>query len=263
MIKKYIKIYKVFIENGISYVTQYRHDNWLNLLIHLLYLGMLFLVIEIIFGQTQTIVGWEKHEVYLLALLWSIVDELFVVFFGANVSRIPDVITDGKLDLIISKPVSSLFMVSTNFFLFRGVYRLLVTLIVLVWLFWQFDFGFSFYHIPLAILLLFMGLIVLYSIHLIAATLSFWFFRISNIYNAIETFSTMGRYPLNVFPKVVKIISLSAIPIGFTAYVPLSILSGRWPLYGFLYAISFTVLIFCLAVKFWKFAVKRYSSASS
>ncbi len=262
-LKKYSKIYKVFVENGISYVTQYRHDNWLNILVHVLWLGMLFLTIEIIFGQTNAILGWSKQEVYLLTVFWSMVDEVFVIIFNGNLPRIPDVVTDGKLDLILVKPVSTLFMVSTNFFLFRGVYRLITVLFVLGWLFWHFDYGFTIWHWPLFIILALGSIMVQYAVYLIINTLSFWFLRINNINDAVRSFEVMGRFPFNVFPKTIKIIFFTVLPIAFNAYVPMSIALNRWPWYGILYAFVFVIFIFSLSIKFWHFAVKRYSSASS
>ena len=256
-------IYTVFVQNGVSYLAQYRKDAWWNVAVNVLWVGMLFLIVEVIFSQTATIVGWKKEEVYLLTILWTIVSEAFVMIFGGNTQQIPHMITDGDLDIFLTKPANTLFLVSTRFFLFRAFYRLLADFGILAWIVWRFDVGVSLPHAVLAFFLVVCGIIVHFSMTLLANTLSFWFLRIDNVNDTLVSLHTLGRYPIDVFPKTLKILLLTALPMAFSGYIPVAVLTGRWPWYAVGYAVCFTAAFFCLAVRFWSFALKRYSSASS
>lgn len=260
---KYFRIYKVFLENALSYETQYRADTWLRLIVNVIWVGVLFALIEVIFTHTGTIAGWEKSEVYLMTVLWIIVDEIFTMTCKRGVAMLPDTITDGELDLYLIKPVSTLFLVSTKYFLMRAFYRLLIQLGVLGWLILQYDFAFNSLRIFMTFFMVLLAVLLSYSIQLILNTASFWFERITNINDAWDATRDLGRYPINVLPKTLKIITLTAIPIAFTAYVPVSVLTGKWSTLGLLASVGVTVFFFLSAISFWHFAIKRYSSASS
>jgi len=261
--KKYLRIYKVFVENGISFLVQYRHDTIFNLFMHLIWLGMMFLIVEVLFGQTNAIAGWNKQEVYMLTLVWTLIGETYIAFFGGNLAEIPDTITDGKLDNFITKPVSPLFMISTKFFLVRATYRIITELILIGWLSWQFDFADSLLSVICCVVLILCGVMIYYASFLIANTFSFWLLRIDNINDAIDTVSTFGRYPVGVFPFTIRASIFVFAPIVFASYAPVAVLTGKWPIYLSLFIIALTIILCIIAIKFWNFAIKRYTSASS
>ena len=260
---KYFKIYRVLLSNSFSFEAQYRQDTIIKLLTNLVWVGMMFIVIEVIFLQTSAIAGWSKAEVYLMSVFWILADELFVANFGNNLWSIPNYVTDGELDIFLTKPVTPLFLVSCRTILIRAFYRFFTQLFILAWLIWQFDFAPSLVHIVLAAFLILVAVMIDYARVLIANTFSFWFLRIENVNEAIGVIGSFGRYPLSIWPKTFKILFLTALPIAFSGFIPAATLTGRWPWYGILYAFLFAGFLFYIAVKFWNFALKRYSSASS
>ncbi len=263
MMKKYSRIFRVFINNAFSYEAQYRRDTILKMIVNLLWVGMFFTVIEVIFSQTNAIAGWSKPEVYLMTVFWIMQDELWVTFFGSNLPYISDIIVEGDMDLMIIKPISTLFLISFQKLLTRGFYRFLTQILILAWLLHRFAFSITPLRALTGASLLLVAVWVNYSISLVLNTLSFWFARIENI-NAVHAYLTsLGKYPVSVWPKAVRVLLLSAIPMAFCAYIPVATLVGRWPWYGVLYAYILAGLLFFLAVQFWRFALKRYSSASS
>lgn len=263
MLEKYLKIYKVFLANSFSYEAQYRQDTWIKLATNLLWVGMLFIIIEVIFSQTKTIVGWSKEQIYLMTVLWIMAGELYDTFFANNLPFLSDAVVNGDLDFYLTKPVSALFLASCMKIHTRGFYKFLAQAGILLWLVWHFNFAPSAVYIAGGILLFSCSLLISYSLSLMTNTLSFWFLRIDNINTLVGALQSIGRYPLGIWPKTIKIIFLSAIPVAFSAYIPVAALTGRLAWYGIVYALVFSALIFFMAVKFWNFALSRYSSASS
>ncbi len=262
-LKKYLGVYRIIINNGFSYVTQYRSDNWINFIIHIGYLWVLLIVIQIIFGQTDSLLGWNKQEMYLLTIFWTIVDNIYIVFFANSVSLIPDRVVEGQLDVLITKPINSLFIVSTTLFSVRALYRLAINFVLLGWLFFTYDFGFYWLHVIIFPILVFFGVMIEYSIYLIANTFSFWLNRIDNINSAIDFMRGIARFPLDIFGKYLKLIFFIFLPIAFMAYIPVGGLVGKFMWYHILLSFLFILIFFLLAVSFWNYAIKRYSSASS
>lgn len=261
---KSLKIYRRLFSNAVSYEAQYRADTWLHMVSNALWLGMMAIIIEVIYAHTPAIAGWEKHEVYLLTLLWVMVDEVFTMFVKYNMWNIPDTVTDGKLDMYLTRPAGSLFLVSTHTFVMRSLYRFLFLHIpVLIWVIIHFNIQAKPLYIVASMLVLICAIMIRYSVSLIINTLSFWFLRIDNINDAWEALNSMGRYPLDVFPKSIRIITLTVIPIAFDGWLSASVLTGRSPWQAVLYTVVFTTALFWIARRFWYFALKRYSSASS
>ena len=256
-------MYRVFIANSFSYEAQYRADTWIKLLTNFLWVGMLLLTIEIVFQFTSGLGGWSKEQVYLMTVFWIMADELFVAFFSPGLSNLSTTISQGDLDVFLTKPVSALFLVSCKLFLMRAFYRFVTQLLILGFLVYQYDFALSWWHALVTGALLIIAVSVDYSRVLIANIFAFWFERIENVNDAIGMISGIGRYPLDIFPRTIKILTFTLVPIAFSAYVPTATLTGKWPWYAIAYAFIFAAFLFTCAVLFWNYAVRRYSSASS
>lgn len=262
MIKKYLRIYKTFLANALSYEAQYRANMWLNIILNLIWISMLFVFIETFFRFTTTLGGWEKPEVYLLSLLWIFTVELAAVLFS-GIFRLPIDVNEGNIDLLIVKPLNSLFLMSLRQIRFSSSYYLILEVPLLIWFVIHYDFIHSFSSLCLALLLFVCGLIIYYSVLLIINTLGFWFERFDNINDVWLTLHEMGQYPLHILPKFFKVLFFTFAPIAFTAYVPVSMLKEQLPTHLIWYTILFTGFLFLCAVSFWNFAIKKYSSASS
>lgn len=260
--KHYWNVYKVFIANAFSYDAQYRSDAWLKVVISLLQVGLMFLTIDIVFSQTSSIAGWTKAEVYLMTLLLTMADELGTALFS-QIGYIPNIIAEGDLDFYLLRPINSIFLITCKYILLRAAYRFLSLIPVLVWVLFKFDFKITLSNGILGLLMFIISVFVVYSFTLIANTFSFWFPRIDNVSDAILTIKDFSRFPLDIWPKTIKILFLTAIPIAFSGFMPAATFVGKWPWYGILYAVIFCIVLFTIAVKFWNFALKRYSSASS
>ncbi len=263
MIKKYFTLYRLFFNNALSLEAQYRVDTWLKLITNIIWIITLFAIIEVVFNHTSALLGWSKAEVYILTMLWVLLDELFITLFRENFYDFSLLTAEGQLDFYLTKPVNTLFLVTTKRILARAGYRFIMQIAVLLYVLWNFDITIRISFIPLFILLLIIGLIIQYSYSLFFNIFSFWYLRIENINELIGALSMSGRYPLSILPKTLKIITFSAIPIAFSAYVPLAVLLGKMPWTVTFLALGVALSFFGLSVSFWNYAVRQYSSASS
>ena len=77
------------------------------------------------------------------------------------------------------------------------------------------------------------------------------------------------KYGQNILDKKVGAINgavkkiMKCLQLIFEAYLPVTILTGRASYGGIAYGFIFSASLFFAAVSFWKFALTRYSSASS
>ncbi len=107
------------------------------------------------------------------------------------------------------------------------------------------------------------GKLILYSIWLMMATSAFWFVRIDDISELFSAIYETGRFPVSVYPSWMRGALTFVVPIAFITTFPAAAVLGRAkPL---LLALAFLLAagFFWGCVCFWRFAVRRYSSASS
>lgn len=260
--KKYFRIYKIFLQNAISHQSQYRANTWMQVILNLVWVFMIFIFIETFFLHTENLGGWQKHEVYLLSLTWILVVEVtFLLFSGLR--DLPADINEGNIDLFLAKPADKLFLISTRKVYFISLYQIIFIIPIFIWFFIKNDIFYSWTQSILAVVLVFSALLIQYAVLLFINTLSFWLERFDNINELWLVTHEVGKYPIHVLPKIIQVVFLTFVPIAFTAYVPVATLIGQWRMLYALLAIVFSFVLFFLSLYFWNFAIKRYSSASS
>jgi len=72
-----------------------------------------------------------------------------------------------------------------------------------------------------------------------------------------------ARFPGDIFKGPAKIALVYILPIGLIISAPVDVLRGKfvWP--HIIYLIIFTAILSFTAFRFWNYALRRYSSASS
>ncbi|HET9800076.1 MAG TPA: ABC-2 family transporter protein, partial [Chthoniobacterales bacterium] len=122
---------------------------------------------------------------------------------------------------------------------------------------------------PMSILLyliaLCFGVAVHYSIMLSLAAVSFWIVRAQGLVYGYFNFMNIARYPDSIFPWLFKFIFSWIVPVVIVANVPARLLIKSFGQPGPLMVqlVIGSVVVFALSRMFWRFALGRYSSASS
>jgi ABC-2 type transport system permease protein len=112
-------------------------------------------------------------------------------------------------------------------------------------------------------LMLALGSLMIYSIWLAMVSMAFWFVKIDNFTELFYAFYEAGRYPVTIYRGVVQALLTFVVPIAFVTTFPASALLGRLNGDMLLFGLALAVGLFVFANRFWGFAVKHYSSASS
>ena len=109
------------------------------------------------------------------------------------------------------------------------------------------------------------GIAIHYSIMLNLAAVSFWIVRAQGLVYGYFNFLNIARYPHVIYPRLFRLIFSWIIPVVIVANIPARILikSLGQPLPLMLQMIAASLIIFWSSRVFWRFALRRYSSASS
>jgi ABC-2 type transport system permease protein len=259
---RYIKAYLQFLRNSIATEMEYRASFVFKNLASLIWMiGALFFI-HVLFTQVSTVGGWSKDEILLLYVSFSLAADTMHVFLRKNFERFSSLTRKGELDWLLLRPINSRFMVSlmTGGVDINSIFRLLS------------GFGLFIYFLPtgtsiMNILMFFvfqvLGMLAVYSFTYILHTLNIWFVRLDNITHLSFMILDLSRVPLDSWPSGVRLFLIYIIPVGiFSTFAVKTLTSG--PNYTYiLISIVVVVALFVASQKFWHFALKHYSSASS
>lgn len=227
------------------------------------YLAMMFVGTELIYGQVQAIAGWTKNEVLLLVLTVALFNDFMWTFFYFNLRYFSDLVREGNLDFVLLKPVNSRFLISTRYFEFDHFLRMPLIIYFINKLVRELNIRPNLFSWFQFYVLFFFGLFIVYNFFFIITTLNFWFIRIFNLSNLFDDIVEIARFPSKIFQGKLKYLFVYIIPSIFIAFLPVEVLLGRRGLETIIFAILISVFLFGISQKFWNFALKHYSSASS
>ncbi len=87
--------------------------------------------------------------------------------------------------------------------------------------------------------------------------------KIDNITEVFYAFYEAGRYPVTIYRGAVRVLLTFVVPIAFVTTFPASALLGRIDQATTLIGLALAVGLTVGSNRFWNFAVRHYSSASS
>lgn len=262
--KRYLRIYKNLIKFAAIQETTYRGSFFLEIFVELTYMIVSVLLVRVVFWNIKEVAGWDFNKMLVLMGVNIIFSEsLLGLAFIFNLRSLPEKIIKGELDMILTKPLNSLFVIS----LWRPYFAFIPSLtpgFVLIYLGFKMG-GFLFNSLNfLPFLIIFIcGWIMAYCLGVVLSSLSFWFVNADPLPNLAEELTFMAGKPYSIFTGIWKIFFLTVLPLAFMVSFPAQSLLGETKLWWIFMAIGLTALFLVITKLFWNFALKHYSSASS
>ena len=209
----------------------------------------------ILFSLKDNVGNYTLKQVLLL---WGFAATTFVFshFFFKRAYSLSEIINTGKLDSFLVQPKNVLLSVITASVEPSALGDMLYGFIML------FIFGINLPRLLLFILFTITGGLLITSVAVILGSLSFWFQRSDAIAergnNLMTNFAT---YPDGIFKGVAKILLYTLIPVGFSVYIPIKVIT-EFNLYLTTLVILVTSLLLIFAYIIFYKGLKRYSSSN-
>jgi ABC-2 type transport system permease protein len=238
--------------------------NFINSMIATIAWGLFSLFsVVILTSNTSSLYGWSRNELLLLNGYYGLIIGVFHVFFSRNLERFSQVIHFGELDAVLLKPLDSQFMLSLWMVNFASIMRLIIAgcyvWVVASGLSLTFDIG---KVIVFASLSLF-SIVLLYSLWFCVITLTIWFTKLSNVVELLYNITGMARYPQEMYMQLSWLLMAMLIPVTLLIATPAKVYLQRGTIQDCLMLIGLAVVFFAVSRKFWHFALRYYTSASS
>lgn len=257
---------KIFLEMKAQYIKtemEYTANFWMMLLSGVLTRVVSMAAPFVIYSNIPDIAGWRKDEIYLILSFLFIAEGLCSVLFE-GIWQMPGMVFDGKFDCILTRPVSPLFQVLSYGMGLQGISVFLVGLISLPVFLLRLGLC-DLRGVGLSLFFILSGTLLCMSIYLMGNCVVFWF-DAGGRTTLPYTMSQIGqyaRYPLEIYPGIMRFMLLFLVPYGFICVVPVEILRGgtdsaAWM--GCLAVAGISIGFFLLARSVFYRGIRKYES---
>jgi len=224
-------------------------------------MDLLFMLVLINF--TQVLGSWSKGQMLVVLGFFRIMVIPVWGWLFQSFSLIPKYISEGMLDMILTKPIDSQFMVSSRQFGFSIIPSLFTGI------------GFTLYGFkilgmfpsPIFIIQFFWLAVVstalIYGMYFATVACTLYVERLNNIHHVFTSLYDASRYPGDIFSPMLKRILTTLIPISLVIVIPAQSLFSSVKPFDFIYLHIITAVFLILSRRIWTNGLRHYSSASS
>ncbi len=262
-LKKYIKIYSLFLYTSLASELEYKTNIIIDFITAIFSLiGSIFLL-SIFFQNTNNIGGWKFEQALIIQGIYTILNGITNTWFNPNLTEIVKHIREGTLDFVLLKPIDSQFFISLKKISPSGLLEIILGVSLLFYCIGinqiKLNLGFLF----ISLTTLFCSIIILYSLWFLISSTTIWFVKTWNATEVLRSFLYIGRFPLNSFSFSLRIFFSIFIPIAFITTIPSEVFLGLAQSWQILLEIIVSGIFFIVSRRFWIFALRYYTSASS
>jgi len=262
-VRFYWRLYKAFLRTSLVREMEFRANFWAKVFYNLLWLGFFLVTLKIIFRHTDSIAGWNEAEALVLASTLYLIDALISTLFYFGLSELPALVRQGTLDFVLFKPVDAQFWLSLRRINLDQLGSLVVAVLLGIYALLQLGYIPPLVNVLLYLSMVLTGVLIFYSFHFMMMTLSIWLVRVENLWVLSDVFAQLGRFPTDVFDRVLRRVFTYVLPIAFLATIPAKALLGKASAVFLGFAVAWAFVFFVAGRLLWKFALRSYTSASS
>lgn len=262
---RYIHLYFTYLKRSIISRLEYKKDTFIALFSFFIFHVASILSIYFIIKSIPSLNGWEMEELgvlYGFSMMPIAIDHLFTdELWNVAYYRVKK----GDLDRNFLRPVPVLFQVIAETFHPEGFGELIVGIIMLSICGVKLNINWSFGYILLLIIATIFGALIITSFKIIIASIAFVVKRSGPLLQIVYNFIDYTRYPIEIYPKVVRFLLSFIIPFALIISMPIQIVlfNDYSPYLLSLLIIGVSILLLTMAILIWSFFEKKYESTGS
>ncbi len=261
-IKLYGNIYLVQLKNNWVREAVYRTNFLTAIFTDVVWIGVEVSLFSVLYANVPTLGGWTKPQVYFFLGIFFSSDALFTTFFQRNFFAFSDLINKGELDILITKPVSPLFLALSRSINLTAIFNLFLGLAITIKYSGPAGFqgGWRWLLLPGWLLL---GLVTALLIRFLFSVWVFWTDRSWAMTRLYYQFFSFATKPDALYPRVLRYLVMTGLPFAFIGSVPARALLQGLPLWEYGLVLSVLLGFFLINRALWQAGLRRYQSASS
>jgi ABC-2 type transport system permease protein len=222
-----------------------------------------WLGLAIVFADAPDLGGWDFASALAVLGVYVIVGAVRDLVISPSLDRLAGLEGDlwqGTLDFVLLRPINTQFLISLREWRLLALFDLLLGAAIVAAAGGRLAVTAG--ELAAFLLALTAGILTLYAVFLLFTSLMFWSpgFLFTWVFNGIFQ---MARYPVGIYPGVLRVVLMWVIPIGIMTTIPALALSGAASPWLLGAAALFATGALLLASWVFRRALRQYASASS
>ena len=241
----------------------YRTDTVIEILSDFLSQAVNLIFILVVFGHTSFLGGWNREEIIFIYGFFLVPYALFSAFF--NIWDFNErYIVKGEMDRVLTRPIHSLFQIIMERMELESLFGVITGLVVMGYAGMILGLTFAWYDVLIFLAMVIGGALIYAGLFISIATIGFWSDSRTDIMPMLYNISNYGRYPVDIYHRVIRFVLTWILPFAFVGVYPASYFLKREEWYGYAFLTPVMgVLFFCISVLLWNAGVKKYRGAGN
>ena len=262
ILSKYLGIYGAFFKASLAADLEYRLNFVFLMIAEFVWYSTQLILFEVLYRHTKIIGEWNLLQMRVFIFLVLFIDSIYMILWDTNFSAFTDNVRKGSLDLLLMKPINSMFMLSSQKISVSHIPCLFITGAGLIWSLTQIG-DFNWLKLIWLIFLVPSGLSVIFCGRFALNSSAILFTRADFLQYVWYSMFRLGLRPDAIYSGFVRFILIFIIPFSMVASIPARILLEPTNYGMLLWGLILPFILFYLLKKYWIFCLRQYSSASS
>ena len=265
---RYLRLLSALARYGLAREMAFRGNLIVKVFVELLWLAILLIFYLTVFQATNSVAGWTQERYLFFVGCYFAMAALVETFFLSNCNEFADLVRSGDLDFLLLKPIDEQFLVTCRSIDWSTAPNVIVGAAVMgVSLARMPDWHFDPVKAGLFVAMFLCGLGLAYGFLVLLTASSVWMVRNQSLYELWWLFSSLMRYPREIFRgrfvEYVGVFFSFVIPAMLVISVPADVMVRAFDPWVVGFTAAATVVLLVVSRKVFRLALRRYRSASS
>lgn len=262
---RYIHLYFSYMKRSFISRMEYKKDTFIATMGFFIENAASIASIYFIVNSIPSLNGWSIWQIgflYGFVMIPRGIDHMFsdelwrLAYFRVR---------NGDLDMYFLRPIPVLFQVLSETFQPDAFGELIVGIVMLIVCGIQANVHLSFSIVLLFIVASIFGALIITSLKIITSSFSFLMKRSGPLVQVVYNFMDYVKYPISIFPAVIKNLLLFIIPFGVFISLPIdtAFFNSYNPYILMLWIIGIAIVFFIISICIWTINERKYESTGS
>jgi len=261
---KHLKLIRIYIFSIIKAEMEYRLNFILGIFANILTYFLIYFSMYIITHRYGFLDGWNYKDLILLTSLDLFAYAIAVTWCWSFMVKTGENIRNGKIDLILCRPISLIFQLLMQSFAWTGIGQIIISGTYFIFI--CSSFNLTICQIFLLILFIFSSSLIQMGSMIIFGALNFWTPQVENLRGLVlYDMRNLIKYPISLYNNYIQFILTFILPWAFINYYPLKFLLHKYSEFHIIYVLNpiVGISIFLGSLFFLKISINKYQSTGS
>lgn len=258
---KALKVWWRYTSNAFQLSLMRKKSAVIFLFSKLLRIGLFVFFLSSFLRGAQGVGGYTQDQIIFCYLTFNVIDSASQLLFR-EVYRFRQLIVTGNLDYVLVKPINPLLRVLVGG---ADIYDLIMLLILggATVTFAASNLAPDWWLWLAYLVMILNSLIIAAAFHIFVLGQGVLTTTVDHLILVYRDTSNLMRIPVDLYVEPLRALLIFVIPLGIMMTFPAKILLGLLSPFYFFLSFGLALLTLYLAIRFWKFTLNRYQSASS